>query len=113
MFEQEKKIEASRAGAVLATTQIMGRKEFRPETRASAGKVLGSIAQIRQGRSMLQKAKSVPVLTQSCLDEDPAVRGVQISDLQCVFARGHLNGTGTASGENGCKHGTVSHDLVP
>ena len=67
-------MEAIRAGVVAASTAIMGNAEqFSAPTRASAGRVLGSLAQILQGRAAIAKAKSVPVLTSSCLDEDEAV----------------------------------------
>lgn len=71
---QEKKIEAIRAGVVQASTAIMGGDGYSAATRASAGRVLGSLAQVFQGRSEIAKAKTIPVLTSSCLDPDSAVR---------------------------------------
>ena len=57
-----------------AATAIMGRTEFSAGTRTRAGHVLGSLAQVLQGRAAIAASKTVPVLTQSCLDADPGVR---------------------------------------
>ena len=57
-----------------AATAIMGRAEFSAGTRTRAGHVLGSLAQVLQGRAAIAASKTVPVLTQSCLDADSGVR---------------------------------------
>lgn len=78
---QEKKIEAINNGVVQAATVIMGGDGVSAGTRASAGLVLASLVQVMQGRSALKRAKTVPVLTKSCLDDDFGVRMAASSAL--------------------------------